>query len=234
MEIADNIAEIRLRMDEACERAGRSSDSVKLMGVSKTHPASAIREAFDAGLTLFGENKIQEAALKIPDCPDAARFHFIGHLQSNKARDAARLFAMVQGVDKLGTAIELNKRADQLARDLPILLEVNVAGEASKFGYTPATVLEDLERLMDLPRLELHGFMTIPPFAADPERARPYFRALRELRNRCEDLAGIPFPELSMGMSGDFEIAIEEGSTLVRVGTAIFGKRKFSNLKSPA
>ena len=234
MDIAENIAAIRQRVASACERAGRSPSSVRLMGVSKTQPAAAIREAFDAGLTLFGENKIQEAKLKLPDCPAGAEFHFIGHLQSNKAKDAARHFAMVQGVDKLATAVELNKRADALARDLPILLEVNVAGEASKFGYSPAAVLEELEQILELPRLELHGFMTVPPFAADPERARPYFRKLVELQRACEDLAGIPFPELSMGMSGDFEIAIEEGATLVRVGTAIFGARKYANLKSPA
>lgn len=232
MEIADNIAAIRRRMNEACERAGRSPDAVRLMGVSKSHPARAIREAFEAGLTLFGENKIQEAKLKIPDCPDAAEFHFIGHLQSNKCKDAARLFSMVQGVDKLSTAIELNKRADALARDLPILLEVNVAGEASKFGYSPQTVLEDLEQLLELPRLELHGLMTVPPYAADPERARPHFRKLVELQKICEDRAGVPLPELSMGMSGDFEIAIEEGATLIRVGTAIFGARKYANLKA--
>jgi pyridoxal phosphate enzyme (YggS family) len=223
MDIAANITAIRERMTAACERAGRSPGTVKLMGVSKTHPATAIREAFDAGLNLFGENKIQEARLKIPDCPAAAVFHFIGHLQSNKARDAARLFAMVQGVDRLSTATELSKKAEALSRDLPILLEVNVAGEASKFGYSPAAVLAELEQLLDLPRLELHGFMTVPPYSVDPE--------LRELKEQCEQLAGIPFPELSMGMSGDFETAIEEGSTLIRVGTAIFGNRKYANLK---
>lgn len=232
MSIAENIAAIQLRLRAACERAGRSPDSVRLMGVSKTHPAAAVREAVEAGLTLFGENKIQEAKLKIPDCPDRASFHFIGHLQSNKAKDAARLFAMVQGVDRFATAVELNKRAEALARDLPILLEVNVAGEASKFGYPAAAVLEDLEQILELPRLELHGFMTVPPYSPDPERARPWFRKLADLRKACEDRVGVPFPELSMGMSGDFETAIEEGSTLIRIGTAIFGARKYANLKT--
>jgi len=232
MEIAENIAAIQKRVDEACERAGRSPDSVRLMAVSKTQPAGAIREAVDAGLTLFGENKIQEAKLKMPECPPAAKFHFIGHVQTNKARDAAKLFAMVHGVDSLRLAEELNKKADQHARDLPILLEVNVAGEASKNGYSPETLLTELEQLLELPRLELHGLMCIPPFGADPERSRPYFQRLVELQDRCEQLIGVPLPELSMGMSGDFEIAIEEGSTIVRVGTAIFGQRRYANTQS--
>jgi pyridoxal phosphate enzyme (YggS family) len=231
MSIADQITEVQRRLQQACEQADRSPDSVRLMGVSKTHPAAAVREAVEAGLTLFGENKLQEAKLKIPDCPDRASFHFIGHLQSNKARDAARLFDMVQGVDKLTTAVELSRRAEALGRDLPILLEVNVAGEASKFGYPPDDVLADLEQILQLPRLELHGFMTVPPYSPDPERSRPWFRRLADLRRACEDRAGIPFPELSMGMSGDFEIAIQEGSTLVRVGTAIFGARSYAKQK---
>ena len=140
---------------------------------------------------------------------------------------------MVQGVDKLSTAIELNKRADALARDLPILLEVNVAGEASKFGYSPKTLLAELDRLIELPRLEIHGLMTIPPYSPEPERSRPCFRQLIELQKACEDHLGVPLTELSMGMSGDFEIAIEEGATLVRVGTAIFGQRRYANTQPP-
>ena len=232
MQIAENIAAIRKRVTDACERAGRAPESVRLMGVSKTQPASAIREAVEAGQTLFGENKIQEAKLKMSECPPSATFHFIGHLQTNKARDAAKFFAMVHGVDSLRLARELNKKADQLARDLPILLEVNVAGEASKFGYSPEAVLNDLDELLDLPRLELHGLMCIPPFSNDPERSRPYFQRLVELKERCEEKIGVPLPELSMGMSGDFEVAIEEGSTIVRVGTAIFGKRRYANTQS--
>ena len=201
------------------------------MAVSKTQPAAAIRAAVEAGQTLFGENKIQEARLKIPDCPPAANFHFIGHLQSNKVKDAVRLFAMVQGVDSFHLAEDLNKRADQQARTLPILLEVNVAGEASKFGYSPTDLLADLDRLIDLPRLEIHGLMTIPPYSPDPERSRPYFRKLVDLQQACEDRLGVPLTELSMGMSGDFEVAIEEGATMVRVGTAIFGERRYTNTK---
>jgi len=227
MDIAENIAGIRGRIEAACERAGRDPATVQLMGVSKTQPAEAVRGAVEAGLTLFGENKIQEAKLKIPDCPPSARFHFIGHVQSNKAKDAVRHFTMVQGVDSLGIAEELNKRAEQQAKDLPILIEVNVAGEASKFGYSPDQLLRDLDQLVELPRLELHGLMAIPPYTPDPERSRPYFRRLIELQQACEDHLGVPLAELSMGMSGDFEVAIEEGATIVRIGTAIFGKRNY-------
>ncbi|MGB0579104.1 MAG: YggS family pyridoxal phosphate-dependent enzyme [Limisphaerales bacterium] len=228
MDIAENIAGIQGRIEAACERAGRDPATVQLMAVSKTQPAAAVRAAVAAGQILFGENKIQEAKLKIPDCPPSARFHFIGHLQSNKARDAVRHFAMVQGVDSLSIAEELNKRAEQQARDLPILIEVNVAGEASKFGYGPEQLLKELDQLVELPRLELHGLMTIPPYTPDPERSRPYFQRLIELQKACEDFLGVPLPELSMGMSGDFEVAVEEGATIVRVGTAIFGERRYA------
>lgn len=227
MDIAENIAGIQARVRDACDRASRDPAAVQLMGVSKTQPADAVRAAVEAGLTLFGENKIQEAKLKIPECPPNARFHFIGHLQSNKAKDAVRHFAMVQGVDSLAIAEELNKRAEQQARDLPILIEVNVAGESSKFGYAPEKLLQELDQLIELPRLELHGLMTIPPYTPDPERSRPYFRRLIELQKACEDHLGVPLPVLSMGMSGDFEVAVEEGATIVRVGTAIFGERRY-------
>tara|TARA_Y100001934_G_scaffold283749_1_gene406302 strand:- start:5593 stop:6303 length:711 start_codon:yes stop_codon:yes gene_type:complete len=230
--VAENIEGIRQRIKAACERAGRDPAGVQLMGVSKTQPIELIQEAVDAGLNLFGENKIQEAKIKIPQCPHSARFHFIGHIQTNKAKDAARLFEMVHGVDSLRLAEELNKRADNEARDLKYLVEVNVAGESSKFGYSPESLLNDIGALADLPRLELHGLMTIPPYTTDPKRSRPLFRRLVELRDACEQKLGVPLGELSMGMSGDFEIAIEEGATIVRVGTAIFGPRKYRNPKA--
>lgn len=195
------------------------------MAVSKNQPPSRVAEAAAAGLTLFGENRIQEARLKIPRCPSRLEWHFIGHLQTNKARDAAGLFSVVQGVDSLALAHELQKQATKQARSLPILLEINVAGESSKFGWNPQQVLEEIAELNDLSRLEIHGLMTIAPYAVDPERVRPVFRRLRELRDRCADLLGAPLPVLSMGMSGDLEVAIEEGATLVRVGTALFGER---------
>ena len=224
-ELQENLTRIRSRIDQACERSGRQPDSVRLMAVSKNQPPERVAEAASAGLTLFGENRIQEAKVKIPLCPGQLEWHFIGHLQSNKSRDAVSLFHVVQGVDSLALAEELQKQAIKQARSLPILLEVNVAGESSKFGWNPDRLLAELLQLNALTRLEVHGLMTIAPYAVDPEQVRPIFRRLRELRDRCTDLMGAPIPVLSMGMSGDLEVAIEEGATLVRVGTALFGER---------
>jgi len=225
MVIAENLEKIRQRIRAACERAGRDAGSVTLLAVSKTHPADAIQDAVNAGQLFFGESKVQEAKAKIPLCPGKARWHFIGHLQSNKVRDAVELFELIQGVDRLEIAREISRRCDQAAKTMPVLLEVNVAGEASKFGYQPERLLADLGEINALPKIEVHGLMAIPPFVTDPEKARPYFQRLRELKARCEDVLGAPLPHLSMGMSGDFEVAIEEGATIVRVGTALFGAR---------
>ncbi len=224
-ELQENLTRIRSRIDQACERSGRQPDSVRLMAVSKNQSPERVAEAASAGLTLFGENRIQEAKVKIPLCPSQLEWHFIGHLQSNKSRDAVSLFHVVQGVDSLALAEELQKQAIKQARSLPILLEVNVAGESSKFGWNPDRLLAELLQLNALPRLVVQGLMTIAPYAVDPEQVRPIFRRLRELRDRCTDLLGAPLPVLSMGMSGDLEVAIEEGATLVRVGTALFGER---------
>ena len=150
----------------------------------------------------------------------------IGHLQSNKARDAVALFSMIQSVDSLTLAEEINRRAEQASKTMTILLEVNIVGEASKFGYKPEQVLADLKQLNAFPRLEVHGLMTVPPWSPLPERVRPVFRRLRELKTQCEQILGAPLPHLSMGMTGDFEVAIEEGATLVRIGTALFGERR--------
>jgi pyridoxal phosphate enzyme (YggS family) len=226
---ADNLNSIQQRIRSACERAGRAPESVTLLAVSKTHPPETIQAAADCGQLLFGENKIQEAKAKIPLCPGKCRWHFIGHLQSNKIRDAVELFQMIQGVDSLGLAQEISKRCEQAAKRMPILLEVNVAGEASKFGYKPEQLLAELNELNALPKIEIHGLMAIPPYTTEPEKARPYFRRLREIKTQCEEILGAPLPCLSMGMSGDFEVAIEEGSTLVRIGTALFGARRKSN-----
>jgi hypothetical protein len=225
VDFAENLNSIQQRIAAACQRDGRATDSVTLLAVSKTHPPETIRAAVECGQLLFGENKIQEAKAKIPLCPGKARWQFIGHLQSNKVRDAVELFELIQGVDSLNIAREISKRAEQAAKTLPILLEVNVAGEASKFGYAPEKLLAELNELNALPRIEIHGLMAIPPYAAVPEKARPYFKRLRELRSECEQILGAPLPQLSMGMSGDFEVAIEEGSTQVRLGTALFGER---------
>ncbi len=226
MSFAQNLESIQQRIRAACARAGREENSVTLLAVSKSHPPETIREAVDAGQIYFGENKIQEAKAKIPLSPGKARWHFIGHLQSNKVRDAVGLFEMIQGVDSLDLATEISRRAEQAAKTMLILLEVNVAGEASKFGYAPERLLAELETLNALPRIEVHGLMAIPPFVSVPEKARPYFQKLRELKTGCEKILGVPLPHLSMGMSGDFEIAIEEGATVVRVGTALFGERQ--------
>jgi PLP dependent protein len=226
--LTDNLTLIQQRIRAACDRAGRDVNSVMLLAVSKTHPPETIQEATNLGLTFFGENKIQEAKAKIPNCPGKTRWHFIGHLQSNKCRDAVELFEMIQGVDSLAIAQEINKRAEQLSKTIPILLEINVAGEGSKFGYKPGQMLAELETINALPRLEIHGLMAIPPYSPEPEKARPYFQKLRELKQQAEAVLGAPLPHLSMGMSDDFEVAIEEGATIVRIGTALFGERQSS------
>lgn len=225
MDLAANLEAVQRRIAEACARAGRDPASVQLLAVTKGHPPEAVREALDLGLTWFGESKVQEAKAKIPLCPGKARWQMIGHLQTNKCRDAVEWFEMIQSVDSLHLAMELNKRVEQAAKRMPILLEVNVAGEASKFGYQPEQMLAELEQVNALPRLEIHGLMTIAPWTPETEKARPIFRQLRELKAQCEEKLGAPLPHLSMGMTGDFEVAIEEGATMVRIGTALFGER---------
>ena len=225
MDWAANLESVQERIRTACDRAGRAVDSVALLAVAKTHSADAVQTLAACGVRLFGENKVQEAKAKIPLYSSRLRWHLIGHLQTNKVRDAVALFEMIQSVDSLRLAREINQRAEQAAKQMPILLEVNLAGEASKFGYAPDQLRAELRELNALPRLEIHGLMTVPPWSPVPERVRPYFRQLRELRQQCEDQLGAPLPELSMGMTGDFEVAIEEGATLVRIGTALFGQR---------
>ena len=225
MNLADNLEKVQQRIRAACARAGRDPDSVTLLAVTKSHPPETVAAAAKLGLTFFGENKVQEAKAKIPLCPGNLRWHFIGHLQSNKCRDAVELFKMIQSVDSLPLAPEINKRAEQAARTMPVLMEVNVAGESSKFGYRPEQLLAELKELNALPRIEIHGLMTVPPWSAEAEKSRPHFRRLRELKERAETVLGAPLPHLSMGMSGDFEIAIEEGATMVRIGTELFGPR---------
>jgi pyridoxal phosphate enzyme (YggS family) len=223
--LADNLEKVQQRIRTACGRAGRDPDSVTLLAVTKTQPPEVVQAAAKLGLILFGENKVQEAKAKIPLCPGHLRWHMIGHLQSNKCRDAVGLFKMIQSVDSLSLAQEINKRAEQAARTMPVLMEVNVAGEASKFGYQPEQLLAELKELNALPRIEIHGLMTVPPWSAEAEKARPHFRRLHEIKAQCEQILGVPLPHLSMGMSGDFEIAIEEGATMVRIGTELFGPR---------
>jgi len=219
-ELAANIERIRDRIAAACQRAGRDAGDVLLLGVTKTVAPELVDQAVAAGLAVFGENKIQEAQAKIPAVAGRARWHFIGHLQTNKARAAVALFDLIQSVDSVKLAGELDKWAAVAGKTQPVLLEINIAGEASKHGLRPADAPAALAKINRLAHLDVRGLMTIPPAAADPELTRQYFRQLRQLRDQ------LGLPELSMGMSYDFEIAVEEGATIIRVGAAIFGERK--------
>jgi PLP dependent protein len=225
MDLAANLNQVRQRIAAACERAGRDPASVTLLAITKGVPPEVVCEAAQLNLALFGESKVQEAKAKIPLCPGRLRWHMVGHLQTNKARDAVALFDMIQSVDSFRLAEEINRRAEQAAKTMPILLEANIVGEANKFGYPPEQLRADLERLNALPRLQIQGLMTIPPWTPQPERARPVFGRLRDLKAQCEQILGASLAHLSMGMTGDFEVAIEEGATIVRVGTALFGER---------
>ena len=228
MVIVDSLAQIRERMAAAARRAGRDPGSVRLVAVSKRVPVERISEAVAAGQLLFGENYLQEAEEKIGQLPPSAQWHFIGHLQSNKAKAAAELFAMIETVDRLKLARALDKHAAEANRLLPVLVQVNVGREEQKAGALPEAAEALLREMAVLPNLQVRGLMTMPPFFDAPETVRPFFRALRCLSEKLasKGLLGIHGPvELSMGMSGDFEVAIEEGATLVRVGTALFGPR---------
>ncbi|MFZ5762055.1 MAG: YggS family pyridoxal phosphate-dependent enzyme [Thermodesulfobacteriota bacterium] len=228
MSIRENLAAIRARMAAAATRAGRAPESVTLVAVSKYVPVERIAEAMAAGQELFGENYLQEAEEKIGQLPAALKWHCIGHLQSNKAKAAATLFHMVETVDRIKLARMLDKYAAEAGRLLPVLIQVNVGREAQKAGVLPEEATALLGEMRELAHLEVRGLMTMPPFFDQPEAARPYFRALRELAEALasKGLLGTHGAiELSMGMSGDFEVAIEEGATLVRVGTALFGAR---------
>jgi PLP dependent protein len=231
MSIADNLVLVRKRIDAAARRVGRRPEDIALMAVSKSFPPESLREAYDAGARLFGENRVQEFAGQIDSLLDLrdAEFHLIGHLQSNKAAKAVELFDAVDSVDSLRLAQKLNASAQQFGKKISVLIEINVGGEIAKNGLAPGSrELEDLlSGAQALPNLEFRGLMTVPPFSDDPQQARPYFRQLRELRDQIatRKLAAIDLKTLSMGMSHDFEVAIEEGSTCVRVGTAIFGER---------
>ena len=223
--LADRLEAVRGRIAEAARRAGRSPDDVELVAVSKTHPPEAIREAADAGQTVFGESRVQEARAKIPLLPGRLRWHFIGRLQKNKVRAAMGQFELIHSVDSLELARQIDRIAEEEGQRPRVLLEVNIAGESTKFGFSPGDLRAEAEQLAGLERLEIAGLMGMAPYAEEPEFARPYFAKLRELRNELRETGGWGLPELSMGMSGDYEAAVEEGSTLVRVGSAIFGTR---------
>jgi len=223
--ISTRLDEIRSRIAAAARQAGREPESVGLVAVSKTHPAESVREAFGAGQVVFGENRVQELLTKAPLLPGAVRWHLIGHLQKNKIRKVLPVVALIHGVDTVGLAQEMDRIAAEIGLFPRVLLEVNVSGEGTKFGFKPETLRAEMAGLLALPRLQVEGLMTIAPYAEKAESARPFFVKLRELRDEISTQTGTPLPVLSMGMSGDFEVAIAEGSTLVRVGTAVFGER---------
>ena len=224
-QIARNLEAVQALIAAAAQRGGRDPGAVKLVAVSKTVEVGRIKEALAAGQNIFGENYLQEAKAKIAALGEGPNWHFIGHLQTNKAKAAVELFHLIHSVDRLHLAQALEKAAARLGKVQEILLQVNLAGEASKSGAAPEAVDELYREIAGLDHLRVVGLMTMPPWFDDPEVVRPYFKALRELRDRLRQMDLGPLPELSMGMSGDFEAAVEEGATLVRVGTAIFGKR---------
>jgi pyridoxal phosphate enzyme (YggS family) len=224
-DIADNIIHVKNLVAQAAAKAGRKADDIDLMVVSKTWPAEIIQKAIDAGHTLFGENRVQEAIEKIPLLPSHLEWHLIGHLQKNKIRKALPLFNTFHSIDSLELARQTNRIAGELGRFPHVYLEVNVAGEATKYGFSPSQLREQNDDRLALERLHIDGLMAIPPFNPDPEITRPSFAALRELRDQLQVQTGVPLPKLSMGMSHDFPVAIEEGATIVRVGSAIFGPR---------
>jgi pyridoxal phosphate enzyme (YggS family) len=225
-DIPDNLAKVRQTISQAERAAGRPDGSVQLIAVTKTHPVDAIQKAIDAGQFIFGENRVQEARAKIPQLSSRLQWHLIGHLQSNKVRPALPLFQLIHGVDSVELLADIDRIAAELGLFPRILLQVNLAGEASKFGFSPAKLLEQVETIDGIKRANIEGLMTIPPLAPSPEHSRPYFVALRELRDRLARESGFALPELSMGMSDDYQVAIAEGATMVRVGTAIFGERR--------
>ena len=223
---AENLEAIRAQIAEAAAQSGRRPEEITLVAVSKTHSPEAILEAVDAGQLVFGESRVQEARAKMPLLPGRIRWHLLGHLQSNKIRQALPAFERIHGIDTLALARDTNRIAGELGLFPKIFLEVNVAGESSKFGFNPEGLRAAMEELLALDRVSIDGLMTIPPFAPDAESSRKYFAALRELRDRLSSEFRVPLPELSMGMSGDFAVAIQEGATFVRVGTALFGERR--------
>lgn len=223
--IADRLERVGARIAEAAQRAHRPTNEIKLVAVSKGHDAEKVRLALENGHLIFGESKVQEARAKIPLLPSHLKWHLIGHLQKNKVRHALPLFELIHSVDSLDLGQQMQRVASEDGFYPRVLLEVNVAGEGTKFGFSPEDLSREMEQLLLLDRLSIEGLMTIPPIAEEAENSRRYFASLRQLRDRLESEFNVKLPELSMGMSDDFEIAIEEGSTIVRVGTAIFGAR---------
>lgn len=226
LSFSDRLEKVNSRIAEACSRAGRNISEIKLVAVAKGFGTEVIREAVDCGVRVIGESRVQEAAEKIPKCPSYLEWHMVGHLQRNKARQAVNLFKVIHSVDSVRLMDTLERICAETGTILQVCLEVNVAGDSHKMGFAPEMIDGVLEQAGRFLHLEIIGFMTIPPFSNDTEDARKHFRMLRELRDRCQDKFRLNLKELSMGMSNDFEVAIEEGATMVRIGTALFGERK--------
>jgi pyridoxal phosphate enzyme (YggS family) len=224
--ISERLDKVRKRINAACEKSGRNAGEVRILAASKSQPPEQIIEAARCGLEVFGENRVQEAGQKIPLCPSNLEWHMIGHLQTNKARDAVRMFQMIHSVDSQKLLTVIDTAVGQTGRVMPVCIEVNVSGEGSKFGLPPESVAGLLTYANSLKHVEIIGLMSIPPLAEDPELSRPFFRKLRLLRDQLRGRTGFALNELSIGMSHDFEIAIEEGATWIRLGTIIFGERK--------
>ncbi len=223
--IAENLERVREQIAESAAKARRAIDEIELVAISKTHDSAKVREAVEAGQILFGESRVQEARVKIPELSSSLRWHFVGHLQKNKIRHALPLFELVHSIDSLGLAQDVNRIAEEEGLHPRVLLEVNAAGEGSKFGFQPNKLREEMETLLALPRLSILGLMTIPPLAEKAEKSRRFFVQLRKLRDQLQTEFNVDLAQLSMGMTQDFSAAIEEGASLVRVGTAIFGER---------
>lgn len=224
--VSQNLERVREQIAQVAVKSGRAVEDIDLVAITKTHPAERVREAIEAGHTLFGESRVQEARVKIPELPSNIRWHFVGHLQKNKIRHALPLFEMIHSVDSLALAQDINRIANEDGLHPRVLLEVNMAGEGSKFGFSSEKLRDQMEELLALTRLSILGLMTIPPFVEEAERSRKYFIQLRELRDRLQTEFRVDLVQLSMGTTQDFPVAIEEGATLVRVGTAIFGERR--------
>ena len=223
--VQERLADVEARIAAACERAGRAPSGVSIVAVTKTFGPEVVAEAASAGLSVMGENRVQEAVQKIPLCPGRLEWHMIGHLQRNKVRQILGLVEWVHSVDSERLLQTIDRVAGELGRTMPVLLEINVSGESSKHGLAPDAAGPLVAAACGLRNVEVRGFMTIPPFTPDAGDARPYFRALRRLRDTCSRKYDVELPELSMGMSNDFDVAVEEGATWIRLGSVLFGRR---------
>ncbi len=230
MSIKENLIHVEERIQNACKRSGRDRSEVTLIAVSKTKPVSDIREAMSCGITVFGENKVQEIRDKFEEIKEPVSFHMIGHLQTNKVKYLPGKVVMIHSIDKMSLAEEIDKQAAKAGIVMDVLCEVNMAEEDTKFGLSPQEAPDFVRQIAGLEHIRVRGLMTIAPYTEDPESNREYFRALREMKDKlaCENIPGTQIDTLSMGMTGDYEVAIEEGATFVRVGTGIFGERNYN------